>query len=144
MLRLLAEGMTATQIGRQLGGLSENTIKRHLRNLYARINAVNAAHAVKVGYRLGLLGPDAPTVRPHPNTLSHMDNQHRLISYGELSQHQIRMINLVKEASDATGEVWRQIRDEAMPEQEDLEAARRHLLMGYMLLTRAIAKPESW
>lgn len=54
ILRLLTEGLENKQIARQLG-VSETTVKSHLRVIYARLEATSRAEAVAVALRLGLV-----------------------------------------------------------------------------------------
>lgn len=54
VLRLLAEGLTASRIGEQLH-LSEATIKTHLHNLYDKLGVSDRAAAVATAMRWGLL-----------------------------------------------------------------------------------------
>lgn len=56
ILRCLAEGLTGTQIARQLH-LGESTVKSHTTSLYRRLGALTAAQAVSRGYELGLMRP---------------------------------------------------------------------------------------
>lgn len=44
--------MSAEEIGRELF-ISENTVKTHLKRIYKRLGAVNAAHAVALAYTHG-------------------------------------------------------------------------------------------
>jgi len=50
----MAEGLTNAEIGKVLF-LSEETIKSHLRNLLAKLQARSRAHAVAVGFRFRLI-----------------------------------------------------------------------------------------
>jgi DNA-binding CsgD family transcriptional regulator len=54
VLELTAQGLTNAEIGRKLL-LSEETVKSHLRHLLAKLQARNRAHAVALGFRLGLI-----------------------------------------------------------------------------------------
>jgi DNA-binding CsgD family transcriptional regulator len=54
VLELTAEGLTNAEIGKVLF-LSEETIKSHLRNVLAKLQARSRAHAVAVGFRLQLI-----------------------------------------------------------------------------------------
>lgn len=45
LLRLVAEGLTNRQIGRELG-LSEGTVRKHLENVYARLGVQNRVQAI--------------------------------------------------------------------------------------------------
>jgi two-component system, NarL family, nitrate/nitrite response regulator NarL len=55
ILPLLAEGMPNKQIAGALG-VTEGTIKQHLKDLFKRLGARNRTQAVKEARRLGLLG----------------------------------------------------------------------------------------
>jgi two-component system, NarL family, nitrate/nitrite response regulator NarL len=55
ILPLLAEGMPNKQIAGALG-VTEGTVKQHLKELFRRLNAHNRTQAVKEARRLGLLG----------------------------------------------------------------------------------------
>jgi DNA-binding CsgD family transcriptional regulator len=50
----IAAGLTNTRIGERLG-LSENTVKSHLRRVFLKLGARDRAHAVSLGYQQGLL-----------------------------------------------------------------------------------------
>lgn len=50
----IAAGETEPETARRLY-LSPNTVKAHRRSLYRQLRANNAAHAVDIGYRAGLL-----------------------------------------------------------------------------------------
>ena len=54
ILPLLAEGMPNKRIADALG-LTEGTVKQHLKDLFRRLNANNRTHAVREARRLGLL-----------------------------------------------------------------------------------------
>jgi DNA-binding NarL/FixJ family response regulator len=54
ILPLLAEGMPNKRIADVLG-LTEGTVKQHLKDLFRRLNANNRTQAVREGRRLGLL-----------------------------------------------------------------------------------------
>ncbi|MET9303220.1 helix-turn-helix transcriptional regulator [Micromonospora aurantiaca] len=58
VLALLADGHTYTAIGRRIGK-SKSATTMHLARLYKRLGARNAAHAVAITIRAGLLpAPD--------------------------------------------------------------------------------------
>jgi len=59
VLLLLAEGLGAAQIGRQLY-LSESTAKSHIARIYQKLGAANRAQALVTAMRIGLLS----TVQP--------------------------------------------------------------------------------
>jgi DNA-binding CsgD family transcriptional regulator len=54
VLELTAEGLTNAEIGKALF-VSEETVKSHLRNLLAKLQARSRAHAVALGFRHGLI-----------------------------------------------------------------------------------------
>lgn len=54
VLRLAAKGLTNAQIGRQLS-LTEPSVKRHLRNIFAKLGAVSRMDAVNKAREAGLL-----------------------------------------------------------------------------------------
>ena len=55
VLELVAQGRTNATIGRLLS-ITEETVKRHLRNIRFVLDARDRAHAVNEGWRLGYLG----------------------------------------------------------------------------------------
>ncbi len=54
VLELLARGLTTAEIGEQMG-LSPNTVKSHIRSLYARLEAHNRVQALAVARERGLV-----------------------------------------------------------------------------------------
>ena len=58
VLLLIADGFQNAEIGQRLG-LTEDTVKTHVRILLRKIGAPNRAHAVLLGCRLGLI-PGGP------------------------------------------------------------------------------------
>lgn len=56
VLDLLSRGHGIRQIAR-LMSVSHNTVKTHVRRLYARLEVECATHAVRVGFERGLLRP---------------------------------------------------------------------------------------
>jgi DNA-binding NarL/FixJ family response regulator len=50
----LRRGLTSSEIGRILG-LSEHTIKTHLKNIFAKLHAADRTEAVAAGFQLGYL-----------------------------------------------------------------------------------------
>jgi DNA-binding NarL/FixJ family response regulator len=54
VLQLITEGLANHEIGKALF-ISEETVKSHLRHLFAKLQARSRAHAVAVGFRRGLL-----------------------------------------------------------------------------------------
>ncbi|MFD7921459.1 response regulator [Streptomyces sp. NPDC059740] len=58
VLRLVAEGLTNTEIARRLH-VSVATVKTHINNIFAKAQVRDRAQAVSYAYRHGLTGPDA-------------------------------------------------------------------------------------
>jgi len=56
VLRYLPTNLTAPEIAGELS-VSRNTVKTHMRNLYAKLGAHRRAEAVARGRDLGLLAP---------------------------------------------------------------------------------------
>lgn len=56
VLELVAQGKTNAAIGRELG-ITEETVKRHLREIRFVLGAHDRAHAVNEGWRKGYLPP---------------------------------------------------------------------------------------
>lgn len=54
VLRLVADGLVNTEIGRRLW-LSPETVKSHVASLLAKLGAKTRAEAVAIGFRAGLL-----------------------------------------------------------------------------------------
>jgi DNA-binding CsgD family transcriptional regulator len=59
VLRLIAEGMQLEEIGRELW-LSKRAVVNRLTRVRRALGARNTPHAVGLGYRIGVLKPDAP------------------------------------------------------------------------------------
>ena len=59
MLRLLAEGLTNRQIAERLV-LSENTVIRHVANVFAKLGVKSRSAAVAIGAERGLLAASEP------------------------------------------------------------------------------------
>jgi DNA-binding CsgD family transcriptional regulator len=53
-LRLLSHGLTDQQVGTRLD-ISHHSVKSRLRRAYARLGALDRAHAVRLGFEGGLL-----------------------------------------------------------------------------------------
>jgi hypothetical protein len=73
-----------------------------------------------------------------------MENQQRIRGYRELSERELQLIGAVKETGEVTGDMIKQL--ESIPEVDKrwLAIAKTDLQKGFMALTRAIAKPESF
>ncbi|TNC19086.1 helix-turn-helix domain-containing protein [Amycolatopsis alkalitolerans] len=63
VLNGLTVGKTSLEIGADLG-LSEDTVKTHLRRLYGKLGAHDRAHAVALAYRRGVLTVDELEIEP--------------------------------------------------------------------------------
>jgi DNA-binding NarL/FixJ family response regulator len=62
ILRLVAEGLSNGEVGRRLG-ITEQTVKFHLANVYRKLGVANRTEATRVAHLSGLL-PDAVTASP--------------------------------------------------------------------------------
>jgi len=72
-----------------------------------------------------------------------MDNQHRQIKgYGELSQEEIALMNVVKSQGGALDTVMAMLRGNPDIDQRWLSIGQTHLQQGLMALTRSIARPD--
>jgi two-component system response regulator DesR len=79
ILRLTAAGLTSAEIGARLH-LARSTVKRHLRELLARLGVANRAAAVHVARRLGALEPAGGPVPPPPVSARERDVLCALVS----------------------------------------------------------------
>jgi DNA-binding NarL/FixJ family response regulator len=59
VLRHLAQGQTLAEVGKELT-LSVNTVKTHVKNVYARLDVSTRIAAVDAARRMGILEDDAP------------------------------------------------------------------------------------
>lgn len=74
-----------------------------------------------------------------------MDNQHRLITgYRDLTAEEIAAMNIVKEAAAAVGKTMNSLRGDPAVDQRWLAIGITNLQQGFMAVTRAIAKPDSF
>ena len=55
VLQLVADGFANREIGQRLSISEVKTVKSHVRNLLAKLNARNRAHAVSIASRNGLI-----------------------------------------------------------------------------------------
>lgn len=55
VLHLMSHGHQNREIGRMLGGLTEDTVKTHGRRIFQKLHATDRTHAVRRGFELGLL-----------------------------------------------------------------------------------------
>lgn len=66
VIELVAEGLSNAQIAARLY-LSEGTVKRHLTNIYLKLDVRSRMNAINKAVAIGLLGSEAPHGRPdHP------------------------------------------------------------------------------
>lgn len=65
VLEGMSNGLSNAEIGRGLDR-TEDTIKSHARRLYQKLGAADRAHAVAIGFRMGLLnvGPETTGAQP--------------------------------------------------------------------------------
>mgnify|MGYP003423245585 CR=1 FL=1 len=74
-----------------------------------------------------------------------MENQHRQIKgYRELSEVEINMMNQVKQKAEEVGELIKELKSYTALDQRWVSIGTTDLQTGFMALTRAIAKPESF
>jgi hypothetical protein len=74
-----------------------------------------------------------------------MDNQHRQIKgYRDLSQDEIDLMNQIKNVDNELHKLIDQINKVPDIDQRWVEIARTDLQKGFMGLTRAVAKPDSF
>lgn len=77
-----------------------------------------------------------------------MEKQHRKIKgYRDLGPEEIEMMNQIKTKAAEVGELCDKLvgRDGgSAPDQRWVAIGRTHLQQGFMALTRAVAKPESF
>ena len=74
-----------------------------------------------------------------------MDNQHRKITgYRDLTQDEIDLMNAIKTVGADVGRLVDAIAADATFDARWTAIARTHLQEGFMALTRAVAKPDSF
>lgn len=142
---MLSRGMTAAEMGHALR-LSADTIKSHLRTVYARLNVSNGPHAVRVAVERGLVDVERPRcTRRHTNdaTLTGVNDQRRPIDdYRDLSEREVALVNGIKQLEREVGEYWLQVRDDATDaDARCLALARTKLQDGFMWFVRAVTRP---
>jgi DNA-binding NarL/FixJ family response regulator len=64
-LRLAADGLSGSEIGRKLG-IPEETVKSRLRACRDSLGALNTTHAVSIAHTTGLFGAPALDALPCP------------------------------------------------------------------------------
>jgi len=74
-----------------------------------------------------------------------MENQHRKITgYRDLTQEEIDLMNAIKTVGGDVGRLVDAIAGDSAFDQRWTAIARTHLQQGFMALTRAVAKPDSF
>lgn len=74
-----------------------------------------------------------------------MDNQHKKIKgYRDLTQAEIDAMNAVKEKAEEVGRLCDHLRSQEGLDQRWVSVGVTDLQKGFMALTRAIAKPETF
>jgi DNA-binding CsgD family transcriptional regulator len=157
-LHLISIGLTVAQAGRQLG-ITENSVKSLLRNLYKKLNVGTGTEAVRIGFETGLLTPRVERIAEvvardvvyydvtddsRPDYADPVvDNQHKLISgYRDLSEREVDAVNAIKALEHEVGELWKQVRDDVTgSDPAALSIARDQLKTGFSWFVRAVARP---
>lgn len=57
VLHLMSHGHENRQIARIIGDITEDTVKRHGRKIFRKLQVTDRTHAVRRGFELGLLQP---------------------------------------------------------------------------------------
>ena len=74
-----------------------------------------------------------------------MENQHRKISgYRELTEHEIALMNQIKEYGQALGDLVEQLRTTTGLDQRWVSIGATDLQKGLMALTRGVAQPTTF
>lgn len=74
-----------------------------------------------------------------------MENQHRKISgYRELTEHEIALMNQIKEHGEALGDLVEQLRTTTGLDQRWVSIGATDLQKGLMALTRGVAQPTTF
>ena len=74
-----------------------------------------------------------------------MQNQHQMIKgYRDLSEEEIRSINIIKEKGEQLGRLVKQLRDTEGLDQRWVSIGATDLQTGIMALIRAIAQPTTF
>ena len=74
-----------------------------------------------------------------------MENQHRKISgYRELTEHEIALMNQIKEQGEALGDLVEQLRTTTGLDQRWVSIGATDLQKGLMALTRGVAQPTTF
>lgn len=70
--------------------------------------------------------------------------QQKITGYRDLNQDEINLINEIKEAGNGIGALIDGIEDHSRADPRWLAIAKTQLQQGFMALTRAVARPESF
>jgi hypothetical protein len=62
--------------------------------------------------------------------------------YRELSEQDIELVNLIKEAEIQVGELWRMVIEQNAPDRRWTAVAKTHFQEGFTALVRSVTKPE--
>lgn len=74
-----------------------------------------------------------------------MENQHRQITgYRELNQEEINLINMIKGRAEDVGAELEIVSQFPDVDKRWVNIAKTHLQQGFMALTRAVTKPNSF
>ena len=74
-----------------------------------------------------------------------MENKHRKISgYRELTEHEIALMNQIKEHGEALGDLVEQLRTTTGLDQRWVSIGATDLQKGLMALTRGVAQPTTF
>lgn len=74
-----------------------------------------------------------------------MENQHRNIKgYRDLSQHEIDMMNRLKDLADECGAAVIELETFVPADQQHVSLGKVRLQEGFMWLIRSVAKPETF
>ena len=74
-----------------------------------------------------------------------MENQHRKITgYCELNEAEIKAMNAIKELAEAVGVLVEELQSEPGSDQRWVSIGQTNLQLGFMALTRAVAKSTTF
>jgi hypothetical protein len=62
--------------------------------------------------------------------------------YRELSEDDIELVNLIKDAEIQVAKVWRVIENRSVSDRRWVAIAKTHFQDGFMALVRSVTKPE--
>ena len=145
-LDALSRGATWRRLSRSLDTTVDG-VKHQLRGLYARLDAHNAAHAVRLGFEAGLLRPDAPTVDPWARRPrgdgALLGAIRRLVGYLGPAAPEDALVATIEQVRHEAAALWWLVHDDA-PTGVDVDELRRAGLLlrdGFTSLARAVRQP---